>query len=232
MIKKILAFLFYKLRAYSGYIPSRDYNKIADSYVHETVSIDDVILGGNNAISRGCTFIGEVELGKYTTIGERSILHGGKIKLGNFCQLGPNTSIYSIDHAIDYITIYNNKRLFGSELKEKSTEGKVDIGHGVWVGHGSCILKNVTIGNGSIIGAYSVVTKDIPAYSIVVGNPSRIIRKRFNESICKALDDSRWWELSSAELEPFKYLFQKRVSEFTEQDFKALSQINRIAIKG
>lgn len=71
---------------------------------------------------------------------------------------------------------------------------KVTIGHDTWIGHGVVIMPGVNIGNGAIIGSNSVVTKDVPSYTITAGSPAKIIRRRFAEDICNELEKIRWWD--------------------------------------
>jgi len=73
-------------------------------------------------------------------------------------------------------------------------EKKCIIGNDVWIGTNSTILRGVTIGNGAVIGANTVVTKDVPDYAIVVGNPARIIKYRFSETIAEKLNGICWWD--------------------------------------
>ena len=75
-----------------------------------------------------------------------------------------------------------------------TSNGDINIGNDVWVGFGATILSGVTIGNGAIIGANAVVAKNVPPYSIVVGNPGRVINFRFSEDIVARLKKLRWWD--------------------------------------
>lgn len=79
----------------------------------------------------------------------------------------------------------------------------LDIGHDVWLGHNSVILPSVrTIGTGAVVGAGSVVQKDVPPYAVVVGNPARVVRYRFEESRIAELLEERWWERPLADVSP------------------------------
>ena len=71
--------------------------------------------------------------------------------------------------------------------------GDTTVGHDVWIGHGAVILPGVTIGNGAIIAAATVVTRDVPAYAIVGGNPGTVLRYRFDETTIQRLQQLEWW---------------------------------------
>ena len=74
------------------------------------------------------------------------------------------------------------------------------IGDKAWIGGGAIILPGVSIGEGAVVGAGSVVTRDVPAYALVAGNPARVVRLRLPEAQVEALLASRWWELSVTDL--------------------------------
>ena len=75
----------------------------------------------------------------------------------------------------------------------RSTEKKIVLENDCWSGTGAIILRGITIGNGAVVGAGSLVTKDVPTYSIVAGNSAKIIRKRFDVETISKLEKSQWW---------------------------------------
>lgn len=74
--------------------------------------------------------------------------------------------------------------------------GDTRIGHDVWIGTDARIMPGVSVGNGAIIGSFSVVASDVPAYSVVVGNPGKVIKKRFDDETISRLDAIAWWDWS------------------------------------
>ena len=95
------------------------------------------------------------------------------------------------------------------------------IGHDVWIGASAAILPGVTIGTGAIVGANSVVTRDVGPYEIVAGNPARLIRKRFSDEVIAGLLESEWWQYRFTDFNDlplddpaaFLPLFQKRKAD-------------------
>jgi acetyltransferase-like isoleucine patch superfamily enzyme len=113
------------------------------------------------------------DYGSNTTVGDYfftnhncQILDGGKVTFGDHVFIAPNCLFTTAEHALDV-----EQRNEGLEVALPIT-----IGNNVWIGDKACILGAVKIGEGSVIGANTVISKDVPAYSVVVGNPSRIIR--------------------------------------------------------
>lgn len=75
------------------------------------------------------------------------------------------------------------------------------VGHDVWIGHSATILPDVSVGNGTVIGAGTVVTRDVTPYTIVAGIPARPIRRRFSEEVAEMLESVAWWEWSRETIE-------------------------------
>lgn len=122
---------------------------------------------------------------------------------GNYCSIASQVRIFRANHPIDRFTthpiLYNP--IMGYVKKDMLERPSLEIGHDVWIGANVIILPGVSqIGNGTVIGAGSVVTKDVGAYEIVAGNPARVIRKRFSDKQIAVLEESKWWNLDKYEL--------------------------------
>jgi virginiamycin A acetyltransferase len=170
--------------------------------------LQNVVFEGKNAVPDRCNFSGNVKIGYATTLGYNNLLVG-KITIGKYCQLGADVALHATNHPISSMTTYINKNLFNGELKGLKEENEIVIGNDVWIGHGVIIVGNINIGNGAILAAGSVITKDIPAYTIVGGVPAKIIKKRFSNQIIQEIETLKWWNLSEVELEMIKPLFFK-----------------------
>ena len=137
--------------------------------------------GSNVYISMGCSFTPEtVYVGEHVYFGKNCIIHSrhGKIIIGNHVMFGPGAHIHGGNHIIDKTGVYMDEI-----TKEPESDGEVVIGSDVWVGANAIILSKVHIGNGAVIGAGSVVTKDVEPYSVMVGSPARLVRKRNDGTI-------------------------------------------------
>ena len=127
---------------------------------------------------------------------------GDKLIIGKFCQIASGITIImnGANHRMNSVTTYpfniigNGWEKVTPSLDELPFKGDTVIGNDVWIGQNVTILPGVHIGDGAIIGANSIVTKDIPAYHIAGGNPSKIIRKRFDDELINYLEQIKWWD--------------------------------------
>lgn len=141
-----------------------------------------------------------------------------EIRIGKFSQIAPKVVFCGAinHHWVKYkkaVTIFS----FDSQWKVPFfpeltiSRGPIVIGNDAWVGRGAFILDGVTIGDGAIVGAMSVVAKDVPPYAVVVGNPARIVHYRYNEEQIKKLLEIKWWDWSNETI-------MERVEDFKDID--------------
>lgn len=134
---------------------------------------------------------------------EKNVLYlfdfiGDKLIIGKFCQIGAGVRFImnGANHSLDGLSTYPFK-IFGkvwSEAKLKSvSKGDSIIGNDVWLGCNATIMPGVHIGDGAIIGSNSLVTKDVEPYTIIGGNPAKIIRQRFDDKTIETLLKIQWW---------------------------------------
>lgn len=132
-----------------------------------------------------------------------------KLKIGKFCSIacGAKFLFTSANHSLNSLSNYTFPIFFeewGLDPKNIrdawDNKGDITIGNDVWIGYEAVILSGVTIGDGAIIGARALVTKDIPPYTIVGGVPARPIRKRFPDETIEKLLSLRWWEWSEEKI--------------------------------
>lgn len=120
------------------------------------------------------------------------------LKIGKFCSIADRVVIFlGGEHRVDWISTYpfNGvfKRACGKIKGHPFAKGDVIIGNDVWIGRSASILSGVSVGDGAVIGAHSLVTKDVDPYTIVGGNPAKVIRKRFDDKTIQELLAIKWW---------------------------------------
>lgn len=126
-----------------------------------------------------------------------------KLIIGKFCAIatGAKFIMSSANHKMDGFSTYPFF-IFGRgwekdfDMASLPYKGDTVVGNDVWIGYDATIMPGVTIGDGAIIGAKSVVTKDVPPYTIVGGNPAKIIRARFDDQTIARLREIAWWDWS------------------------------------
>ncbi len=129
-------------------------------------------------------------------------------EIGKFCSIASQTRINPPNHptwrATSHHFTYRSQFYgFGEDdeaIFQWRRDNKVILGHDVWIGHGVTLLPGVRVGTGAVIGAGSVVTKEVSPYTIVAGNPARLIRRRVSEEVEEALMKIQWWHWSHDEL--------------------------------
>lgn len=132
-----------------------------------------------------------VHIGK-ETYGELNVVSYGndtKLTIGSFCSISNNvTFILDAEHHVDTLSTYPFKvKILGECKYEAFSKGDIVVDDDVWIGYGAIIMSGVHIGQGAVIASGAVVTRDVPAYSVVGGVPARIIKYRFDKDIRQAL---------------------------------------------
>lgn len=168
--------------------------------------VKHVSFTGGNGVGRGTVFTGPITVGYGTTISANCYFIG-PIEIGHYTQIGASVGMMAKNHPTSLLATYVNSNLFQGRLNDHQEVNKIVIGHDVWIGYGSAILSGVQVGNGAVIGAGSVVTRSVPDYAIVVGNPARILRYRFSQEIINLLNLFPWWNLSPERLEKYEPVF-------------------------
>lgn len=144
-------------------------------------------------------YLNSLFVGKYTYINKNCLIDKNTIKIGRFCSIAYNCRIGLGGHPMDWVSThsftYKPKYGFNKKNLTKIAEGNLEtiVGNDVWIGANSTILAGVKIGDGAIIGAHSLVTKDVEPYSIVFGTPAKHHKYRFDKEQRKKLLDCKWW---------------------------------------
>lgn len=189
-------------------------------FIHPLSSANGCILEGNNTIYRK-TCVDNSYIGQGSYISFNCYL--AQCKIGRYCSIANNTTLvcgthpshtwvsthpafYSPDNSAHFS--YTTQQLYVDyEYSDKNNELFAIIGNDVWVGCGAKIINGVSIGDGAIIAAGAVVTKDVPPYAIVGGTPAKIIRYRFEPEEIDYLLKLQWWNKSEEWIKSYSYLF-------------------------
>lgn len=147
----------------------------------------------------------------YCSYGWQADTIEGPLKVGNYTSIDENCRRISVNHYVD--TISTHPFCFNPIFKivEKDTRQRtmLEIGNDVWIGTNVTILPSVTkIGNGAVIAAGAVVTKNVEPFEIVGGVPAKHIKKRFDDKLCEKIEESEWWNLKLDELEKYKEYYK------------------------
>lgn len=142
----------------------------------------------------------DVEMGDYSYVVNDSDI--AYTRIGKFSSIASHVRINPGDHPMERASqshfTYRASAYFDGACDEDSffdwrRERAVEIGHDVWIGHGAIVLAGRRIGTGAVVGAGAVVTKDVADYTIVVGNPARVLRRRLPEGLAADMLSLAWW---------------------------------------
>lgn len=186
------------------------------------------------APSRDKTLVGNVgkssiTIGRFTYGFEKMSIRewgeGAPLSIGSFCSIATGVTIFlGGEHRVDWVTTFPFGHIFGAEFQTDPVQGHpwskgaVNIGNDVWIGSGATILSGVSIGDGAVVGANALVTSDVAPYTVVGGNPAKVIKLRFSPDVIDLLLQIRWWEWPVDEIKASIGLLcsESDVSEITE----------------
>lgn len=174
--------------------------------VDPTASVRQATLGRYTEIGARTSFV-ESSLGDYSyVVNDSNVIY---TTIGKFCSIAAHTRINPGNHPMHRASqahfTYRAAAYFDDAEDEAGffdwrRSHAVIIGHDVWIGHGAIILAGRSVGTGAVVAGGAVVTKDVPDYTIVAGNPARVIRRRFPETVAARLQALAWWDWDHARL--------------------------------
>jgi len=177
-------------------------SKLYTNYIHPKAKIGKYV-----QIDKYCKIDRDVEIGDYTYINEYTRIDANTSRIGRYCSISHNVKIGMGPHPLDCVStspvFYSKTRGFMKTdgYNEYKDKGYTEIAHDVLIGANAVIMAGVKLGIGSVVGTGSIVTKDVEPYSVVAGNPAKLIRKRFDEKTVKILLESEWWNKEPKELQ-------------------------------
>lgn len=205
LLTSIIKYLYLRIKFNNSKILSKEVSK-------------DIQLGNNVLINPNVKIFDKVNVDNYTYINPGSII-GSKTEIGKFCSISYNCLIGLNEHPVNFLStspyLYSNINIFNNSSTYKEVFHPVIIGNDVWIGAGAVVLQNVKIGNGAIVAASAVVTKDVPPYAIVGGCPAKVLKYRFDKEIINYLQKIEWWNKEIHEMKNFSEYFSgdKHISE-------------------
>ena len=180
-------------------------NKIFPNRKIKTITNIKPAIKNKNIIVGDFTYFADTDFEKHVTHHYDFI--GDKLIIGKFCQIGAgvNFVMNGANHQMNAVTtfpfyIFEGWKQKVPPLNKMPLKGDTIIGNDVWIGQNVTILPGVHIGDGAIIGLNSVVGSDVAPYTIVAGNPAKVIRKRFDNQLIKLLLKLKWWDKNIKEI--------------------------------
>lgn len=167
--------------------------------IHRTASVRDTSFGVFCEVGAR-TKVAECSFGDFSyVVNDSDIIY---TTVGKFCSIAAHTRINPGNHpvervAMNHFTYRSSAYGMGEDdpaFFDWRRSFHCTLGHDVWIGHGVVVLPGVSLGNGAVAGAGSVVTKDVPPFAIVVGNPARLLRYRFTPAVIEGLQRLAWWD--------------------------------------
>ena len=184
------------------------------------------------------------KFGKYNEIGKHSFLENvvlddysylmefcylQNVEVGKFANIAAMVRIGPTDHPMERPTMHHftyRRRLYGfdkvddEEFFEQRAARITRIGNDTWIGHGAIIMPGITVGDGAVIGSGAIVTKDVPPYTVVVGSPAKILRRRFSPELEAKYASIKWWDWSKEKIKENFNDFLLDAESFAEKHYE------------
>jgi phosphonate metabolism protein (transferase hexapeptide repeat family) len=197
--------------------------KIAETVIHPTATLSDATIGNCCEILADTSLHGAV-LGDYSYLGPRCIV--GDATIGKFSAIAADVRIGAPNHPMDRPSMhrftycpeyYSAQAVRDQAFFDQRKTDRAVIGNDVWIGHGVIVLPGVTVGNGAVLAAGAVVTRNVDPYTIVGGVPAKFIRERFTRAVAVKLAAIAWWDW------PFERVMG-RLADFQSSDIEAFCE--------
>ena len=175
-------------------------------FIKNTITRPNIIVGDYTMYN---DFVHDPREFQFNNVLYHYYINNDSLVIGKFCSIacGAKFIFTSANHALGSLSTYPFPIFYDEWALDAvnvtdawDNKGDIVVGNDVWIGYEAVILSGVTIGDGAIIGARAVVTKDVPPYTIVAGVPARPIRKRFDEETIARLEQLRWWDWPEDEI--------------------------------
>jgi virginiamycin A acetyltransferase len=231
MIKKLLSFIYLKYIKrigvrYGIYAPFNKLNIICgkDCKLNRPLLTGNIKLGKEVLIDDNSNLRGFISIDDFTAI-NKNVEIMGNVKIGKYCAFARNITIQSDNHDYNRLALQHRfyKRIFEQEPHKLSNT--IIIENDVWIGTKALILGGINIGNGAIIAAGSVVTKNIPPYAIVAGVPAKVIKYRFSEEKIAILENLKWWDWSKEKIMQNRILFDTDISNVSYEELSNIIKV-------
>ena len=173
--------------------------------IHRTASVRDTTFGVYCEVGQR-TKVAESAFGDYSyVVNDSDIIY---TSIGRFCSIAAHARINPGNHPLERVALSHfTYRSSAYDLGPDDPDffdwrraSRCALGHDVWIGHGAVVLPGVSLGNGAAVGAGAVVSRDVPAFAVVVGTPAKLIKMRFAPEIVAALQRIAWWDWPHAQL--------------------------------
>lgn len=177
-------------------------------YALNNIRIHDPSLISKDFLAESSVVLERVCIDKNVKMGKHSYMLSGKIYsdtiIGRFCSIAENVVIGGFPHPLNWLS--SNPFQYADNANYVIDNTKITtIGNDVWIGANAYIKAGVTIGSGAVVGSGAIVVKDVPPYAVVVGNPARVLKYRFNEKIINELLNLNWWDRDIEEIKKLPF---------------------------